>query len=207
MSDDKSIVNKAKLYRVQKWQEENKLTGEEYAFSLIGNICNTYGLGENIKDDCCGLYQRVREGEYLRGHSVEVGVCVVCFITCRVNHLAYNVDDMISVVHVGKKEVYSMYRSVKRGLELTVPNVSTVDYLVRYGKELDLEDNVLDVARGYVVRSEENGLGVGKNPLGVVAGALYVACKDCGVGLTQREIVDVVGISEVVLRNRVREFV
>lgn len=205
MSDKNSVVNKAKLYRLQKWQEDKSLTGEEYAKSLISKICSTYGFDEGIRDKMVDFYGVVRSNDLLRGRSVEVGVATSCFIVCRCEHLAYNVDDMISVVHINKKDVYSMYRSVKKGLELSVPSVSVYDYLVRFGGELEVGDDVVGLAKSYLGVVVDKGLVGGKNPLGWVAGSLYLGCKELGVGITQREIVDVVGVSEVVLRRRVGE--
>ena len=202
---DKGIVNKAKLYRLQKWQEDKSLTGKEYAKSLINKICSTYGFDEDIREKMVDFYALVRSNDLLRGRSVEVGVATSCFIVCRCEHLAYNVDDMISVVHINKKEVYSMYRTVKKGLDLSVPSVSVYDYLVRFSGELEVNDEVCGLANSYIDVVVSKGLVGGKNPLGWVAGSLYLACKELGVNITQREIVDVVGVSEVVLRRRVVE--
>lgn len=202
---DEDIVNMAKMYRLKKWKETKNLTGEEYAKKLIVDYCNKFRLGEEVTNSIIGLYDDIREADLLRGRSVEVGVASTCFIGCRCNGLAYNVNDVVGVFHVNKKDVYSMYRTVRRELDLEVPLLKSSDYVARFCGDMGLGDDVKLLAMEYVDTGEDNGLGNGKNPLGLVAGALYVACKECGVKVTQRDIVEVVGVSEVVLRRRVSE--
>jgi transcription initiation factor TFIIB len=46
---------------------------------------------------------------------------------------------------------------------------------------------------------------VGKDPLGIVATLVYIACQLKGENITQKEIVAVAGISTMTIRNRKRE--
>jgi transcription initiation factor TFIIB len=197
---NEEIMNRAKLYRVQKWND--KVSNEDYAEGLMRKFVNEYDLSEEVLDCINELYVRVRDEGLLKGRSVEVGVATCSFIGCRLSGEAYNVGDVINVIHVGKKEVNGFYRKVKRELGLKVPMLSASDYVPRYARELDLSEGVCSRALELVKLGEDNGVGNGKSPLGLVAGALYLACKEDGLGVTQRDIVGLVGVSEVVLRSR-----
>ena len=45
----------------------------------------------------------------------------------------------------------------------------------------------------------------GRNPIGVVAACIYIACVDCDERRTQRQIARELEITEVTIRNRYKE--
>ena len=53
----------------------------------------------------------------------------------------------------------------------------------------------------------ENEISAGKDPMGVAATVLYISCKKTGEYISQKEISNVAGITEVTLRSRVKELI
>ena len=51
----------------------------------------------------------------------------------------------------------------------------------------------------------DKGLASGRGPTGVAAAAVYIAGLLKGERRTQKEVADVVGVTEVTIRNRYRE--
>ncbi len=81
-----------------------------------------------------------------------------------------------------------------------------VDMLIsRSVSSLGLEYTITTKAQEIFLQASKAGITVGKTPSGIVAASIYIACKLSGENKTQREIAQVVGISEVTLRNRYRE--
>jgi transcription initiation factor TFIIB len=50
-------------------------------------------------------------------------------------------------------------------------------------------------------------ISVGKNPMGLAATVLYISCLKTGENITQRDISNAAGITEVTLRNRYKDLV
>ena len=48
----------------------------------------------------------------------------------------------------------------------------------------------------------ENEIAAGKDPMSVAATVLYISCIKTGENISQREISNVAGVTEVTLRNR-----
>ena len=48
-------------------------------------------------------------------------------------------------------------------------------------------------------------ISIGKDPMGLAAAALYLACTMNGENRTQKEIADAAGVTEVTIRNRYKE--
>lgn len=51
-------------------------------------------------------------------------------------------------------------------------------------------------------KAEESGISAGKDPMGLAAAALYVACVLEGEDKTQRDLARAAGVTEVTIRNR-----
>ena len=205
MNSNKNMVNKAKLYRLQKWSDEGNRNSDDYDEYMIRKFCRHFGLDSSVFDYIVDLFGRVRDGGLLRGRSLEVGVGACCLLGCRLLGEAYNVNDVVEVFHIDKKSVNGMHRVVKRELGLSVPVLSPCSYVPRFCRDLDLEDDVCSRAMDLVGLGDSGGLVNGKSPLGLVGASLYLACRDCGVSVTQRDVCGVVGVSEVVLRSRCYE--
>ena len=50
--------------------------------------------------------------------------------------------------------------------------------------------------------AEEQKISAGKDPMGLAAAALYVACVTNGENKTQRDVAEAAGVTEVTIRNR-----
>jgi transcription initiation factor TFIIB len=51
----------------------------------------------------------------------------------------------------------------------------------------------------------ENEIAAGKDPMSVAATVLYISCIKTGENISQREISDIAGITDVTLRNRFKD--
>ena len=56
-------------------------------------------------------------------------------------------------------------------------------------------------------KAKKHDITSGKGPTGVAAAAIYVATVLLGEKRTQREVADIVGVTEVTIRNRYKELV
>ena len=81
------------------------------------------------------------------------------------------------------------------------------DYIPRFASMLNLNDKVQARAIDILTKAGRFDVTSGKGPTGVAAAALYIAAVLCGERRTQREVADVVGVTEVTIRNRYKEMV
>ena len=80
-------------------------------------------------------------------------------------------------------------------------------YVSRFCSALNLsratETKVLEM----IQRVNEKELTIGMHPSGVAAAAIYIASIICGEKRSQREVADVVGVTDVTIRNRYKEII
>ena len=60
-------------------------------------------------------------------------------------------------------------------------------------------------AREILRMAQEARISAGKDPMGLAASALYVACTLEGEEKTQKDIAEAAGVTEVTIRNRYKE--
>ena len=78
-------------------------------------------------------------------------------------------------------------------------------YIDRYVSDLELPTAVGARAKEIVTHTEDSGLSSGKSPSGWAAAAVYNACLDHNITVTQTSICDVANVSAVTIRNRYQE--
>ncbi|MFB6076252.1 MAG: sigma factor-like helix-turn-helix DNA-binding protein, partial [Candidatus Aenigmatarchaeota archaeon] len=81
------------------------------------------------------------------------------------------------------------------------------DYIPRFTSMLGLKDKTQAKAIQILEEAKEYDITSGKGPTGVAAAALYIAAVLNGEKRTQREVADIVGVTEVTIRNRYKEIV
>jgi transcription initiation factor TFIIB len=82
-----------------------------------------------------------------------------------------------------------------------------MDYVPRFTTMLGLSDKVQAGAIEILRRASKFDVTSGKGPTGVAAAAIYIASVLNNEKVTQREVADVVGVTEVTIRNRYKEIV
>lgn len=213
--DEKSLdgsgvsVDKAKLYRLKRWQDKSSDNKSSYnlgfARDLIVKYCNALGVPKEVYGESINVYEASVEHGLLRGRSVEVLVACSIYVACRIVKVAYTVDEVATCVGVGKKELSKLYRAVRNELGLKLDLVRPMDYVNRYKNVLYLADGTVERVNEILTLAEDNGLSNGRSPLGLVGGAVYLACVECGDKRSQRDVGDVIGVSEVTIRKRCSE--
>jgi transcription initiation factor TFIIB len=82
---------------------------------------------------------------------------------------------------------------------------SPQDYIPRFCSELKLSGDVQAKTSEILKEAAEQELTSGRGPTGIAAASLYIASVLCDERITQREIAETAGVTEVTIRNRYKE--
>jgi transcription initiation factor TFIIB len=78
-------------------------------------------------------------------------------------------------------------------------------FVPRIAEELDIDRETDRLSIDLLHRAKEEKILVGKDPRGMAAAALYLACKITDEQATQKDIAHATGTTEVTLRNRLKD--
>jgi len=201
---------RAQYYRLRKWQKrlvESKDRNLSFALSELQRLVSFLGLPKNIHEEVAKLYEMAVDKGLVRGRSMESVVAALLYAVCREFKSPRTLDEITDVSGVDRREIGRTYRYVCRELGIRILPSQPEDYIPRFATMLGLGDKVQAKAIEILKKAKEYDVTSGKGPTGVAAAALYIAAVLNGEKRTQREVADVVGVTEVTIRNRYKEIV
>jgi transcription initiation factor TFIIB len=90
---------------------------------------------------------------------------------------------------------------------LKVPSTDPISLIPRFIADLnldaDIEKTTINILKTFILKFSTSG----KDPKGLCAGALYLVCKIRNKRVSQKEIANLVGVTEVTLRSRYKELI
>ncbi|MBC8501053.1 MAG: hypothetical protein ISS25_03335 [Nanoarchaeota archaeon] len=203
-------TNKNKFFRLRKWQNNVASAIErnlQIALSEIQRLVSVLQLSKTIEEEASRIYTHAAQKGIVKGRSTETIVAAVIYIVCRNYEVPKTLDDLESATSIDKKEIGRNYRYVVREMNIRVTQSDPVNYVSRYVSNLELSQKTHTTAIRLLEKAQRREITSGKNPLGLAAAAIYAASKLNEEKRTQNEIASAIGVTEVTLRNRYKDFV
>jgi transcription initiation factor TFIIIB Brf1 subunit/transcription initiation factor TFIIB len=86
-----------------------------------------------------------------------------------------------------------------------VPLVDPMKCIVKIANKAELSEKTTRLAMNMMTEIIESKISAGKNPMSFAATVLYISSVKAGEKLTQLDIANAAGVTEVTIRNRVKE--
>jgi len=206
--DKKNIVN-PDLKRAAKWN--SRISWEKrnllIATTELKRICSNLNLPDYIKIEAISLYKKAFKRKLLRGRSINGMVAACIYYACREKRIPRTLQEILDETSISAKDVRRFYRTLIKEFNLKTPSTDPIALIPRFITELGLDSEIEGLTIKILNAYKSNISMSGKDPKGIVAGVLYLACKIRKINLTQKRIANTVGITEVTLRSRYKELV
>ncbi len=204
---DRKNIKDPDLKRAVKWN--TRITWEKrnilIATTELKRICSNLNLPNHIKLEAIKLYKDAFKRKLLRGRSINSMVAASIYLAIRLKRIPRTLQEILDESSESEKDIRRCYRVLIREFNIKSPNTNPSDLIPTYIAALKLgpsiEINSAKIVNAYSERFSTSG----KDPKGIVAGAIYLACRMKGLELTQKDISEVVGVTEVTLRSRYKE--
>lgn len=205
-----SPQKRSQMYRLRKWQRRVRVSGAKdrnlaFALSEMDRMASQLGLPKSVRETASKIYREAVYNDLIRGRSIEGVVSATLYAACREKQMPRTLEEIAEVSRVDKKEIGRSYRFVTRKLDIHLPPVAPVNYVARFGSELDISGKTRSMAIDIIREAQEKGLTSGKGPTGTAAAGIYLASVMSGERRTQREVAEVAKVTEVTVRNRYKE--
>lgn len=204
---NKKDIKDPDLKRAVKWN--TRITWEKrnllIATTELKRICSNLNLPNHIKFEAIKLYKEAFKKKLLRGRSINSMIAASIYLAIRLKKIPRTLQEILEESAENEKDIRRCYRVLIRELNIKIPNTDPSALIPTYIANLNLNHEVEETTTKIVNTFSSNFSTSGKDPKGIVAGAIYLACKLKGLELTQKQISDVVGITEVTLRSRFKE--
>jgi transcription initiation factor TFIIB len=134
-----------------------------------------------------------------------VAACI--YYACRKKGFPRTLQEILDETSESAKDVRRCYRALIKELNLKVPNTDPLSLVPKYISALELDSEIEELVRKILNAYKKNIPTSGKDPKGIVAGAVYLACKIKKYTITQKTIADTISVTEVTLRSRYKELI
>jgi len=204
---DRKNIKDPDLKRAVKWN--TRITWEKrnilIATTELKRICSNLNLPNHVKLEAIKLYKDAFKKKLLRGRSINSMIAASIYLAIRLKRIPRTLQEILDESSESEKDIRRCYRVLIREFNIKSPNTNPSDLIPTYIATLklgpDIEINSTKIVNAYSERFSTSG----KDPKGIVAGAIYLACRMKGLELTQKDIAEVVGVTEVTLRSRYKE--
>ncbi|MBN2252148.1 MAG: transcription initiation factor IIB [Kosmotogaceae bacterium] len=201
---------RAQYYRLTKWHKrliKSKDRNLSFALSELQRIISFLNLPRPIHERIARYYEQAVNKGLVRGRSIESVVAAITYAVSREFGSPRTLEEISEASGVEKREIGRTYRYIARELGIRILPADPVTYVPRFCSMLGLSDRVQAKAIEILKKAKKYDITSGKGPTGVAAAAIYVACVLHGEKRTQREVADIVGVTEVTIRNRYKELI
>lgn len=198
---------KSSIERLRTWDSRSQASSSadrnlRLALNEMDKLKDKLALTNSVIEKAAYIYRKAMERKLVRGRSIHGLVAACLYAACRNTEIPRTLDDIANGINIRRKDVARCYRLIFRELELKMPVVDPVKGVSRIASIAELSEKSKRKAIVILNQAKKIGLVAGKDPMGIAAAALYLACISVGESKSQKDISIASGVTEVTIRNR-----
>lgn len=199
-----SPQKRGQYHRMRKWQrrlDESRERRMKFALSEMSRLADVLGLPESVLEESSRLYEKALDQEIVKGRRIESIAAALVYIVARNQGIPRTMSEIADESGITERELGKNYRYVARELDLRIVPVNPEDFISRFAEQLDLPGDVQAEARQIIRDAADENLLAGRSPDSIVAAALYLAARLAEEEVSQKDVANTVGVTEVTIRK------
>jgi len=198
---------KSTITRLRTWDSRSQSNVSEdrnlkQALTELNRLKDKLAVSSNILEKAAYLYRKALEKKLVRGRSISSMIAASLYAACRDAETPRTLNDVADAANVKRKDISKCYRLLHKELELKMPVVDSTQLIARISSKLEIPEKIKRYAVKVLQEAQERKESAGKDPMGLAATALYLSCVKNEVSITQRDLAEAAGVTEVTIRNR-----
>ena len=195
------------MLRLKKWQSRTQYQSSTernllQALSELDRITDKLYIRHDLQEEAAEIYRRALDRGMVRGRSISAIVAACVYAACRKSGKPRSLKEIAGVSRVRLKDIARCYRLLLQEISIKMPIPDPGSYISKIAAKASVSEPVQLKARELLKQAERAKAVTGKDPMGMAAAALYVACVLFGERKTQKEIAGAAAVTEVTVRNR-----
>lgn len=199
------------IWRLKRWQIRSGMSGKGRnlmkAMNVIQRLSEKLNIPSSVQRTAAIFYRKALDKDLVRGRSISSVAAAALYAACRITETPKSLVEVVEVSLRDRKEISRCYRLLVRRLNIKMPIHDPLNYLTKIAGKAGIAGDVQGLAVKILREAKQKHLTLGKDPRGVAAAILYIACQLKNKKVTQKMIADAANITEVTLRNRKKELV
>jgi transcription initiation factor TFIIB len=175
------------------------------AFSELDRLKDKLGLPDSVIEKTAYIYRKVQERGLVRGRTISSVLAAAAYIACREMGMSRTLDDIAHLNNIKHKELARTFRLLVLELDLKVPMIDPMKCVVKVANKAKLSEKTKRQAMNIMHDIIKSGVSAGKDPMGLAGSVIYMSSINTGETITQMDIADAAGVTEVTIRNRYKD--
>jgi transcription initiation factor TFIIB len=175
------------------------------AFSRLDALKDKLGLSDTIIEKTAYIYRKAEDKGLVRGRTISGMVTAAIYIACREIGTPRTLKEIAAISDIKRKNIALCCRLLIGELDLKVPMADPMKCIVKIANKANLSEKAIRYAANMMTEVINKEITAGKHPMSLAATVLYISSTRYGENITQVEIANAAGITEVTLRNRLKD--
>lgn len=198
-----------KMLKLSKWQRRSRVHSSidrnlSQAMTELDRLTDKLHIPPTIQEEAAIIYRKALAKDLVRGRSIAAIVAAALYAACRVTRTPRTLKEVAAHSPIEKKDIARGYRLLLKELNLKMPIPHPEERIPKIAAKVGVGERTQQRAVEIIRRARELGATAGKDPSGLAAAALNIACILNDEKKTQKTIADAAGVTEVTIRNRNR---
>ena len=196
--------------RLRTWDSRSKSKGNDsnlrQAFVLLDTMKSQLSLPDNVVEETAYIYRKAAALKLTRGRGISSILYASLYAACRKTSTPRTLRDIAKAGNIRKGDLATAYRIMVQSLDLKLEPYDPVEFVTKICSMINVSETARRNTLNLLLKAEDVGFSIGKNPMSLVAAAVYLATCTTGEKKTQVEIAKVCGVSNVSVRNITKLF-
>jgi transcription initiation factor TFIIB len=175
------------------------------AFGMLERVKDKLGLSATIIEKTAYIYRKAQERGLVRGRTIRSVMAAAIYITCRETAMSRTLNDVAFLNNIKRKGLARTIRLLILELDIKIPILDPIKCVVRVANKVNLSEKTKRQAMTIMHNVTKSGISAGKDPMGLAGSVLYLSSKNSGENITQMDIAEAAGVTEVTIRNRFKD--
>jgi len=210
--DKKGIVDRYETLRLRKLnirvtRQTNVQRNLSFGMRELDRLCDNLKISPDLQESAAVIYRKALKEDLVRGRSIASIVTASLYLALRRANIPRTIKEICNASSRNRKEISRCYRLLLWKLGYMTPIDDPIYYVSKIASNIELSQRSQTKAVELLREAKQKQITVGKDPSGMAAAALYIACLQLNEKATQKIIAKASGVTEVTVRNRYKSLV
>ena len=201
------LSTRLQMWRLRKWQIRSRVHSSidrnlAQAMAELDRLSDKVYIPPPIKEKAAVTYRKALDKGLVRGRSIAAIAAAALYAACRGSGTPRTLREIAEASLVDKKDVARCYRLLLRELDVHMPIADPLTYVSKIAERTGISGKTQGIAIQILREARKRRASAGKDPMGLAAASLYIACLKNNEKKTQKDIAEAAGVTEVTVRNR-----
>ena len=199
-----------KMMRLRKWNIRARVHSSDernlsQAMNELTRLSDKLHIPASVEENAALIYRKALDEGLIRGRSIKSIAAAALYAACRLTRTPRSLKEVAEASTRSRKDISRFYRLLQRELEMNMPVPDPAKYVSKIASKAGLSQKTQNTAIQLLQEASKRKAIVGKGPMGMAAATLYIAAAMNGEKITQREVAEAAGVTEVTIRNRYKD--